>query len=399
MKISQTQKNLLGALSKVLSDTTFELPEQVDWAELYEESKMQAVLPLVFTAIGQYCTDPEIKRQWKLITMQNMQKNRTVQLQHGQLHQLMTDNNIPYAIIKGCASALDYPDPLLRAMGDVDFLVAEDHWDRAKELLIQEGFLAKGDTHDFHLAFHKKHFNMEMHHEPFGLKGENAAALLELVPELVEKSVPVTCNGISFRMPDAFGHGIVLLLHAYRHLIDSGVGVRHLCDWAMFISHFSGEEFANIFQERFEVLGIWKLTQIFSATAHVYLSVPYQQWMGEIDKEACELLMLDILDGGNFGRGDSERRTQNRSLYTEDNELAEGSRRMQLLKSLNQTAMIRYPRMMKHKILRPFGCVILSVRYFCRVLTGKRQRVPKDTMQMVSIRRKLYQQLHVFEVK
>ena len=239
---------------------------------------------------------------------------------------------------------------------------------------------------------------MEMHHEPFGLSGGGADALQKLVPELVEKGVLVQCNDVTFRMSDSFGHGIVLLLHAYRHLTKSGIGVRHLCDWAMFVAGFTGDEFSCIFRERFEELGIWKLAQVFSATAHRYLGIPYQEWMAEVDEEECLMLMLDILNGGNFDRGNGERGIQNALLYNEG-QLSEGKGTSLIggLSGLNRIAQTRCPRLMKIKILRPFGWIFLGVRYVFRVLTGKRKKAPSDTMQMVSMRKKLYQQLAVFE--
>lgn len=389
----------MGILSQALSGTEYVPPKDTNWAELFEESKLQAVVPMVFTCISKQCTDPEVYTNWKMLTVFYLQKNSRIHTQHSILHRILTENHIPYTIIKGSASAKDYPDPLMRAMGDVDFLVPESHWDKAKEVLYCEGFASFGENHPFHLAFHKKGFDMEMHREPFGLKGEGVPELLKVVPELVEKSVPVEFDGIRFRMPDAFGHGIVLLLHAYRHLIDSGIGVRHLCDWAAFISGFSGDEFDRIFHERFEKLGIWKLAQIFSTTAHRYLSVPYQDWMGEVDEEVCRMLMVDILDGGNFGRGDLERRTQNRSIYSQDNKLARDGSVIQMIRSLNQTALEDYPKVMRFKIIRPFGWIAICFRYLFRVVTGKRKKLPMSTIQMVAMRKKLYQQFGAFEKK
>ena len=147
-----------------------------------------------------------------------------------------------------------------------------------------------------------------------------------------------------------------------------------------------------------EELGIWKLAQVFSATAHRYLGIPYQEWMAEVDEEECLMLMLDILNGGNFDRGNGERGIQNALLYNEG-QLSEGKGTSLIggLSGLNRIAQTRCPRLMKIKILRPFGWIFLGVRYVFRVLTGKRKKAPSDTMQMVSMRKKLYQQLAVFE--
>ena len=41
----------------------------------------------------------------------------------------------------------------------------------------------------------------------------------------------------------------------------------------------------------------------------------------------------------------------------------------------------------------------VGVRYIFRVLTGKREMAPSDTMQMVAMRKSLYQQFEIFDKK
>ncbi|MBE6933603.1 MAG: hypothetical protein E7462_00895 [Ruminococcaceae bacterium] len=393
--INQTQEILLKILSASLAGKQVHIPADTDWSALFLESKAQAVMPMVYSCIAQQCADKEVLSTWKAMTMRTLQKNMRVHGQHGALHKILTAHEIPYCIIKGSASARDYPDPLMRAMGDVDFLVPVEYWEQAKQVLIEDGFTCSGEEHPFHLSFDKKNIGMEMHRDPFGL--DEAEKLQEIVPELVKNSVEITCENVTFRMCDAFGHGIVLLLHAYRHLVGAGVGVRHLCDWATFAMQFSNEEFIEIFEKRFRELGIWKLAQIFSTTAHRYLSTPYLPWMGETDPKRCEMFILDILNGGNFGRAGGDRWTQNKAIFTTEKHISETSSQRQMIKSLNQKAMKDYPRLMRFGILRPLGWMLLGVRYVFRVLTGKRKKVPADMMKMVELRKNLYRQLQVFE--
>ena len=401
MNITKTQEILLGVLSQALSGTEYKIPADADWVALFAESRAQAVMPMVYAGVSRCCTDEEVRQNWRVVTMRSLQKNRRIQLCHNYLHQLMTENGISYTIIKGCASANDYPDPLMRAMGDVDFMVSMEHWEQAIELLKQEGFNVSGEGHALHLSFDKEGFptDMEMHHDPFGIAKLNMPALAEIIPEVVGKSVEVNTGDITFRMPDPFCHGTVLLLHALRHLRLSGIGVRHLCDWAMFIRNFDEDEFIRIFKERYEKLKIWKLAQVFSATAHRYLGVPYQSWMDGSDEEDSLMLMLDILNGGNFGQGSGLREAQNNSLFSQDGGLSKQSGKTQFIQNLNKFAIERYPQMMKIKFLRPFGWIVVGVRYIFRVLTGKRKMMPKDTMEMVDMRRKLYQKIGVFGVE
>ena len=47
--------------------------------------------------------------------------------EHGELHEWMTANDVPYVAIKGLASARYYPEPNLRLMDDVDFREAKEN--------------------------------------------------------------------------------------------------------------------------------------------------------------------------------------------------------------------------------------------------------------------------------
>lgn len=394
--ISQTQDTLLKLLSGALTGKQFDIPADTDWAALFKESKAQAVAPMVFSCVSEQCADKEVFLKWKHFTMRAIQNNMNVHLQHHVIHQILTEHDIPYCIIKGGASAKDYPDPLLRAMGDVDFLMPDDYWEKATQVLCDAGFETSGEDHQFHLSFHKNNFDMEMHHDPFGLK-KNGEKLQELIPEFVEKRVLFDCETGAFYMPDDFGHGIIMLIHAYRHLITSGIGVRHLCDWAMFISHFSDEEFRSIFEERFSQLGIWKLAQCFALAAHLYLNIPYQPWMGQAKVQA-HLLMMDILDGGNFGRNNQERGAQNLTIFDDNMKVAKGSGRKEIFRGLNRAAYARYPWMERNALLRPFGWIAVGFRYVGRVLTGKRKAINmKETTQIANVRKELYQGLCVFD--
>jgi len=397
MEMNQTQQLLLGVLAQTFTGKQFDIPEDTDWAALYKESKVQAIAPLFFNSIGEKCTDQGIYMKWKSHSMRALQHNMNVHLQHGMLHQILTKHDIPYCAIKGSASARDYADPLVRAMGDVDFIILESSWEKARQLMEAEGFEASGEEHPLHISLKKGRIEMEMHRDPFGLQGENGKKFRALVPELVENSEEVSCSTVTFRMPNTFGHGLVMLIHAYRHLIDEGIGLRHLYDWAAFISHFSNEEFESIFKARLEELGAWNLAQIFAATAHRYLSVPYQPWMGDVDEQISKMLMLDIFNGGNFGSAESERWTQNRALYSEGYQLSEESRSKQFLRTMNKKAQEDYPCLMRFVILRPFGWMIFAAKYCLRVLTGKRKRIPSNTMKMVEMRKKLYQELRVLD--
>ena len=110
---------------------------------LVDESKAQAVYPLAFSVLDnqlkeklspeQYAECSEEFFRYAIASTQNF-------AEHSELHELMTANELPYVAMKGLASAMYYPNPTLRSMGDVDFLVAKENVSLAGKLLESIGF-------------------------------------------------------------------------------------------------------------------------------------------------------------------------------------------------------------------------------------------------------------------
>lgn len=121
------QTILLHILSSALFGQKAPLASENQIESLINESKAQAVYPLMFSVVEsqlqkklsseQYANCSEEFFRYAIAGTQNF-------AEHGELHELMTANDMPYVAVKGLASAMYYPEPNLRSMGDVDFLVA-----------------------------------------------------------------------------------------------------------------------------------------------------------------------------------------------------------------------------------------------------------------------------------
>ena len=63
----------------------------------------------------------------------------------GAVYTLFRQNRIPMIIMKGTAVVF-YPNLAQRTMGDVDFLVPAEYYDKAKEMLITNGYTVRDDS-------------------------------------------------------------------------------------------------------------------------------------------------------------------------------------------------------------------------------------------------------------
>ena len=379
---------------------------------LVHESKAQAVYPLAFTVIDsqlqekltdeQYAACSEEFFRYAIAGTQNL-------AEHSELHELMTSNEMPYVAMKGLASAMYYPEPNLRSMGDVDFLVAKENVSQAGKLLESIGFkVDHGEEDDgIHIAYTRPPMSIwELHHSVNGIPNNEIG---ELIRAEMDKTIPTAesaeVDGSTCRLPDKFHHGLIMLLHTASHLTSEGVGLRHLCDWAVFASTLSDAEFREIFEKKLKRFGLWRFAQALTLLGIRYLGAPNRVWTLEaveshkLDDTTLEGLMNDILSGGNFG-------TKNMNRYREikyisdrsDGTVGKSGILRQGYKTMNDKVRRDYKILGKHKALLPIGYLAEGGKYLGLLLTGKRKSSgTKQMFKEAADRKRIYSSLKLFD--
>lgn len=399
--MNDTQK----ILCQLLANTLFqeELPADIgnvsNWEEVYQESKRQAVVIPAFLKYDKLLMDKEMKKEiGNSVKMHIFQCVQNYSY-HSYLHELMTENGISYCILKGVASSSYYPEEMSRQMGDVDFLVAEKDLESVRLILEKNGFTLLNENHAFHKVYINKGMQLEMHFMPCTIPNGKAGEIIRNYFKDIEKSsVKFQDKTFEFQIPNSFHHGLIMLMHVQRHLVGEGIGLRHLCDWAVFVNTFSEEEFENLFQARLEKAGLWTFAKILSLSATVSIGLPYQKWMGN-DVALAEALAKDILSGGNFGVKNSQRVYEGMLISDRGKGDFGHNRAIQFIRTLTQRTCINYPITEKVKIFMPFGCIILCIKNVVKIIKGTRNKVNLQTMYKNSLSRKeLYKNLRLFEV-
>lgn len=220
-------------------------------------------MPFVYQALQSYAPSDrliQIQNQVLAICTNGIRLN----YEHAELHKLFTSSHIPYVVMKGPVAAAYYSQPELQVMGDVDFLVREEDLDRAGKLLESVGFRpVDDDENQAHLAYHRIYSTWEMHWEPNGIPGNQAGNLVrEYLTDMIDRAELYTIEEGCFYVPCRFHHGLTLLLHTATHLINTGIGVRHLCDWAVFVESISDDEFIKLFEEKLKKTGLWRFAKL-----------------------------------------------------------------------------------------------------------------------------------------
>ncbi len=395
--INDNQKLLLDLCAKSLFDKNIALPDKFNFVELIEESKRQTVFPFAYSLIKEKIDDAADKYFSQIIA-----KNIRVEYAHNEVNRVLRDNNISYVILKGVASASYYKESMLRMMGDVDILVSPENIDMADKLLKSIGFVTTDDIYgdDMHIGYKRKDgVACELHRRVNGVpQSEVGDTVNKYLYNIFDSAQEYeTANG-SCVVPDKFHHGLILLLHTASHLTHEGVGLRHLCDWAVFVNSFSDDDFISLFEKPLKEMGLWRFAQLLTLCCVRYLGCDAKAWAGENDDALLDGIVSDILNGGNFGLKDPKR--YNQIKYISDRKEGTIGKRnpvLQLLSSINAKTKKEFGFVNNSKLLLPIGWLFTVCKYLYMVITGKRSLDSISIINSANSRKNIYNEFHLFK--
>ena len=327
---------------------------------------------------------------------QTLADNAKVDFEHIRICDIMKKAGIPCTILKGFASALYYPDPLMRSMGDVDFLVDTDNFEEAIKVLSENGYEATGKSHDVHDVFLGNICRCEMHFQPSGIpKGKAGVKVRKYLSAILEDSEIRKTELGDITVPSDYHHGLVILLHMCHHLTGDGLGLRHLCDWAVFLNKIGEEKFLEMFEKTFRSIGLWEFAKIMTFISCKYLGLPGMEWAKDADKRLADYILIDIIIGGNFGQKHADR--SHESLLISSKNEKETSMLRQFIISANSIVYNNWKISRKLKFLLPFGWIFFGGRYIIRSILGKRPKIrPQKVAKEASERIDIYSDLNLF---
>ena len=398
---TDSQLFLLDLLAKsVFGSSEVIMPQAAEISDIFKESYSQTVIAIALDALNSETAknlDTDAYNTWVQTAASVINGNMRNLMANCSLHKILKEAGIPYCTIKGNASAAYYPKPYLRQMGDIDFIVNECDFRHTVDLLEGKGFKLTENEHKFHIGFKKDGIYYELHKQ-ISFLPKDMEYVFKLTDNLIQNSVEYQTQFGEIRVPDKFCHGMVLLLHMQRHIMNGeGIGLRHLLDWAVFAASFSDTEFCECFETPLRSVGLWRFAQLMSQTANVYLKMPYKKWMGNIDRELASDIIGDIFDGGNFGRKKRNERLQNVVMISDMGK--NHSAPVTVILSLCKKIYIWKPFYESHKYLLPIGFLAYAARILRQIILKKKKIDLVEVVAKGTKRENLYKQFHFFDKK
>lgn len=402
MILSDEQQLMLGLLKKSLWDISFELASSTSFQLLPQIAKEQGVTSFVYDGARRTgITIPdEIEQQWrKHITASIFQNERLLMAQDAVLRSFER-TNIPVAVLKGSSAARYYPQPELRALGDIDLLINKNDIPTARELLLHEGYKENAHEHDFHISFSKKGVTLELHEQVTVFPDTpGGQAAQEIAKGFLEHLDIGSMCGYDFPVLSRTDQALSLLLHIVRHMFEGGIGLRQLCDWMVFVST-EGSHFEDDVCPVLKRCGLLTFAEVSTKACEQYLGLDHACccWCNSVDEHTCKLFMDSVFRGGNMGSANTDAMG---SLFTDEKSMGDKNTSpvISFIRKINRRIYISFPFVERFKLLLPVFWVYLPIRYFIKSVLGLRPK--KSLTKVVSTAKKqrdLFEELHLFEI-
>ena len=289
---------------------------KVDWRAILGIAKNQTVTGVVFDGLQNLdnCRcDRDILLEWISITNRIEAENRNLNQALAFFVYKFREHGLNPIALKGQCVAQYYKNPLHRHPGDID-LYFKEGYDEANKLIADMPNVVEEEETTYHKGFYVSGVSIENHLRYVDFYSiDNKRRWEEILPLLhndkYDKMRIISKHGkevdICYFNPQL--NAIYLFLHIQHHLLQTGIGLRQVCDWACLWKSKEQEIDKELFLKVVDILPIKRCMTALTWIVENYLGLPKGTIpLDTTGKQACkdgEFLLNDIMRGGNFGRG------------------------------------------------------------------------------------------------
>lgn len=352
ISLDKEQLYLLELIKASLFGNAPEIPEDANWEKIFEAAKTQCIVPLLAS-----CVPAEHREHWNAIVYQSKAHYMQMLYEQNALIKLFNDSYIPFVILKGTAAAIYYPIPTMRAFGDIDIYVSKKFWKSSLDLLEGNGYRFISDNIREY-EFEKNGIVLELHSK---FSSRNYTDIEHIIINGLNNSVNYKFNNSVFPGLPVYENGLVLLGHIMQHLKTSGIGLRQIIDWMMFVHKTLDDSTWNSKFRAYAIeAGLEKLAITVTYMCKKWFGLPDSiTWCDSANDEVADQLLIRILDDGNFGLDRAPIESVKQSIKEEG-----------IFKYFHRVGLENWPLAQRHVFFRPFAWIYQLCRYIIKGIAG-----------------------------
>ena len=297
----------------------------VDWNNLYQLANEQCLIGIVadsFRLLSKKQCDGEERLRWLAYVVRLEKKNQEMNLLVGKLFEKFCKMNLSPVLLKGQAFAANYAYPQHRQCGDIDL-----YFKNRKDCKTAVDWAAKVDKSAAVSPENKrerKHFSfslgsneVELHY--YMCLFENSwlhQRLQQIIDEEFASSKPffVEIEGEQIETVPPILSALHQVIHISRHLLEAGIGLRQICDLAMFLDKHHDVIDKERLNGYLEELQLMTIARSLGYIMVKYLGLKEEKVPFKVDAQFSGFILQEIFEGGNFGKKKVEYRVKSKGM-------------------------------------------------------------------------------------
>lgn len=296
--------------------TTPNVPKDFnDWDSVVKLAKSQAVLGIVGNVLLSDVTlskkvPQDLQMKVKQFVMSSVMVHNLLNRTLVQVVERLRSAGIETVLLKGQGLARNYPKPELRQCGDIDLYVGVEHASQVYDLLAPLSLKIEGKEH----LEVGKHFNLTM---PGGVEIEVHRFTQRYYTKTFDRVyqvasdrgttkniVSIDFSGTKVNTPADDFNAFFVFSHMFHHYLTSGVGLRQISDWMMFLHQRKDELDLERLHQLLVDMDMMKPWKAFGCLLVDVLGMPEEEFpfFDRSQEDKCDKILRCVLDEGNFGK-------------------------------------------------------------------------------------------------
>lgn len=283
--------------------------EQVDWEKVYLQANEQAVVGLVTAGVENF---QDVKAPQEIVlqcigeSLRLEQTNKAMNQFIEKLVGQMRKADIYTLLVKGQGIAQCYERPLWRSSGDVDLLLSDSNYTKAKDFLLPlSSGNKRAERYSKHLGMNIEGWYVEIH----GTLRTGLSGRIDKVVDEVQRDVfyggevRSWMNGKTMVfIPSPDNDVFFVFTHFIKHFYKEGMNLRQICDWCRLMWTYKDTLNHELLEKRIKRAGLMSEWKAFAALAIEYLGMPVEAMSlydvtGKKDEVRGKKLIAFILAG------------------------------------------------------------------------------------------------------
>ena len=392
--MEQAQTLLLQALKAAIAGRHVDWNDDVaaaQYAKMLELAHIHHVLPLVFEATYRCPAASELEPAQlgqcrstvrQMVTAQSIRTAGFLEL-----NRALQAAGVPVAVVKGLACRNLYPLPDHRPSGDEDLLCQPEHFDICHQVMISMGLQPLGSLDSYEVGYQSSSLYIELHKQLFPPESAIFGEWNTFFADTFSRCVTLDADGQTILTLDHTDHLLYLILHAFKHFLHSGFGIRQVCDMVLFAQAHGKDIRWEELLEKCAALRADCFAAALFALGRTYLGFDdhaacYPIIWKHLETDPLPLLS-DLLNSGVYGSADMDRlHSSNITLTAVRDDKKGKSAKGNLIATLfpgTESLEGRFPYLQKHPWLLPVAWTVRLAGYLKE--SGRRQASAGQSLQ------------------